>query len=328
MAGTNFNREMITDGPVIVLVEPQLGENIGMVARAMANFGLADLRLVKPRDGWPSEKAKSAASRADHVIDGAKVFETLEEAVSDLKWIYATTARSRDMLKPVCPPDVAAKTLRIRHTQGQRTGILFGRERVGLLNHEVALADEIVTFPVNPAFASLNIAQAVLLMSYEWLKSDIGEGEAQFDMPDATPADRGDLVQLFEHLERALDRVNYFFPPEKRERMVLNLRSIFMCAASYPACLFLRTPCVIAPGAQPVAAGPGAQRTGPQQRRSVPRHGSDRSDTDRLDAPVPSIRPCAFNHYMLWRHRRPAQTDVSCPGGSTIFLDFFLNLPA
>ncbi len=177
MAGTNSERQLLTEGPVIILVEPQMGENIGMVARAMANFGLAELRLVNPRDGWPNDKAQAAASKADHVIDGTKVFETLEQAVADLNFVYATTARERDGFKPVRSPVVAAETLRAKFRAGEGTGILFGRERWGLTNEEVALADEIVTFPVNPAFASLNIAQAVLLMSYEWMKSgmeDIG----------------------------------------------------------------------------------------------------------------------------------------------------------
>ena len=169
MAGTNSERELIAEGPAIILVHPQLGENIGMVARAMANFGLAELRLVNPRDGWPSEKAISAASKADHVIDAARVFTSLEEAVADLNFVYATTARDRYGYKEVRSPVVAANTLRQRFRAGEATGILFGRERTGLTNEEIALADELVTFPVNPAFASLNLAQAVLLMSYEWM---------------------------------------------------------------------------------------------------------------------------------------------------------------
>src|SRR6185312_6329902 len=180
MAGTDRDKPLITGGPAIILVEPQLGENIGMVARAMANFGLSELRLVNPRDGWPNEKARAAASKADHVIDGVVVFETLEQAVADLNFVFATTARERDGFKPVRGPEQAGAALRGRTAAGERTGILFGRERFGLSNEEVGLADEIVTFPVNPAFASLNIAQAVLLMSYEWMKSG-------FDAETATP---------------------------------------------------------------------------------------------------------------------------------------------
>ena len=155
MAGTDRVRRMMQEGPAIVLVEPQLGENIGMVARAMANFGLAELRLVNPRDGWPSEKARAAASKADHVIDGVAVFDTLPEAIADMNYVIATTARERDGFKPVRGPVEAGCILRQRFVSGQKSAILFGRERFGLYNEEVGLADEIVTFPVNPAFASL-----------------------------------------------------------------------------------------------------------------------------------------------------------------------------
>ena len=218
---------MLTGGPVIVLVEPQLGENIGMVARAMANFGLSELRLVNPRDGWPSEKARAAASRADHVIDEVEVFTTLEKAIGDLNCVMATTARRREMLKPVLAPDEATTLAHDRMMGGNKVGILFGRERWGLENHEIALVDEIVTFPVNPAFASLNIAQAVLLISYEWMRASNGKAQANFREQAALPATRQSLVGLLEHLEMALDEANYFHPPEKRERMVTNMRSIF-----------------------------------------------------------------------------------------------------
>jgi tRNA/rRNA methyltransferase len=227
MAGTNRDRPLIAEGPAIVLVEPQLGENIGMVARAMANFGLADLRLVAPRDGWPNEKARAAASRADHVIEEAGVFETLAEAVADLSFVYATTARERDGFKPVRGPQEACRALRDRFDRGERTGILFGRERFGLSNEEISLADEIVTFPVNPSFASLNIAQAVLLMSYEWMKSGLeGPTQTPFSGPDMKPASKQQLFSMFEHLESALDARGYFRPPDKKPRMVENLRSV------------------------------------------------------------------------------------------------------
>lgn len=226
-AGTNKTLELITGGPVIILVEPQLGENIGMVARAMANFGLSELRLVKPRDGWPSEKARAVASKADHVIENTQVYDTLEAALFDLNRVLATTARKRDMLKPVLAPDAAAKLVKSRMDSGEKVGILFGRERWGLENAEVALADEIITFPVNPAFASLNIAQAVLLMSYEWMRTSISEGQTRFEAPEHVPARRESLFSLMEHLESALDEAKYFYPPEKRERMTTNLRNIF-----------------------------------------------------------------------------------------------------
>ncbi|RIY03614.1 RNA methyltransferase [Aureimonas flava] len=233
MAGTNRNDENRTGGPAIILVEPQLGENIGMVARAMANFGLDDLRLVNPRDGWPNEKARASASRADHVIDAVRLFDTVEAAAADLTYLLATTARPRYSVKAVRGPEEAGAELRARIHADQPAGILFGRERFGLSNEEIDLADEIVTFPVNPAFASLNIAQAVLLMSYEWMKSGLEEGAApRFTAPELVPAPKDDLYRFFDHLETSLDTTNFFFPPEKREAMVHNLR-VMMTRAGF-----------------------------------------------------------------------------------------------
>ena len=227
MAGTDKQRDLLAEGPAVILVEPQLGENIGMVARAMANFGLAELRLVNPRDGWPSDKARAAASRADHVIDGTKVYDRLEDAIADLNFVYATTARARDGFKPVRSPVEACRTLRSRFVAGQATGILFGRERWGLTNEEVALADEIVTFPVNPAFASLNLAQAVLLMSYEWMRSSMEDDtETLFSAPEMRPATKAEIHGLFEHLEEALDARGYLRPADKKAKMVDNLRAV------------------------------------------------------------------------------------------------------
>ncbi|MFC6487654.1 RNA methyltransferase [Nitratireductor sp. GCM10026969] len=226
MAGTDKQREMLADGPAIILVEPQLGENIGMVARAMANFGLAELRLVNPRDGWPNEKARAAASRADHVIDAVKVYGDLAEAVADLNFVHATTARPRDNFKPVRGPVEAATDLRARHEGGQKTGILFGRERWGLTNEEVAMADEIVTFPVNPAFASLNIAQAVLLMSYEWMQS-APQGAVLPKPPEQTPATKEHLESLMGYLDHVLSERGYFRTEDKKPKMMDNLRALF-----------------------------------------------------------------------------------------------------
>ncbi|SCB43587.1 RNA methyltransferase [Rhizobium multihospitium] len=227
MAGTNSERALLAEGPAIILVEPQMGENIGMVARAMANFGLVELRLVNPRDGWPNERAQATASKADHIIEATKVYETLEQAISDLNFVYATTARERDGYKPVRSPVVAAETLRTRFKAGEGTGILFGRERWGLTNEEVALADEIVTFPVNPAFASLNIAQAVLLMSYEWMKSGMEDvAEVPFQAIEQRPSTKDQLFGLFDQLEEALDARNYFHPAGKKPKMVDNLRAV------------------------------------------------------------------------------------------------------
>ena len=217
--------------PVIVLVEPQMGENIGAAARAMANFGLTELRLVNPRDGWPNDKAIASASRADHVINGVEVFQTLEDAIADLVFVFATTARNRDIPKIVRGPRQAAQIIRERAETGQKSGILFGRERWGLVNEEIGLADEIVTFPVNPDFASLNIAQAVLLMAYEWMASGLAEGglptRNPIRSPDREPADKAHLFGFFEHLERALDEAGYFKAPELRVSMLEKLRALF-----------------------------------------------------------------------------------------------------
>jgi tRNA/rRNA methyltransferase len=215
--------------PAIILVEPQMGENIGAAARAMANFGLTDLRLVRPRDGWPNRKAKAAASGATGIVDDVKVFDTAEAAIADLEFVYATTARTRDLPKSIVGPREAVAGLRDRAESGQAAGILFGRERWGLTNEEIALADQIVTFPVNPKFASLNIAQAVLLMSYEWMAAGLHGSlptRDAFQPLDLAPAQKEHLIGLMEHLEKALDPTGYFRTPEMKPTMVENLRAI------------------------------------------------------------------------------------------------------
>jgi tRNA/rRNA methyltransferase len=214
--------------PAIVLVAPQLAENVGTAARAMANFGLADLRLVTPREGWPNDKARSAASGADHVIDRVRVFDTLSSAIADLTYVYATTARSREVSKVVVGPREAAAQAR-SHRQG--TGFLFGRERSGLTNEEISLADAIVTFPVDPGFSSLNIAQAVLLVSYEWrLAAFMDEVVALPFGSEIEPAPREQLIAMFEHLERALDDVGFFRPPERRPSLTIAVRAMLQRA--------------------------------------------------------------------------------------------------
>ncbi|WP_375452009.1 RNA methyltransferase [uncultured Devosia sp.] len=227
MAGTDSSIEIVlAPGPAIILCEPQLGENIGTAARAMANFGLWDLRLVRPRDGWPNEKAINAASRADHVLERVRVFETLEAAIADLTLVYATTARSRDLQKTVFGPDEAATRLAAHIGGGAGAGLLFGRERWGLLNEEVALADAIVTLPVEPAFASLNIAQAVLLLAYEWRRHSAAGTALPFGDSMAPVAPREELVGLFGHLESTLDRSGFFTAPDKRPTVINNLRTM------------------------------------------------------------------------------------------------------
>src|SRR5256714_6899973 len=176
-AGTDKTKNwIVAPGPVIVLVEPQLGDNIGAAARAMANFGLARLRLVKPRAGGPNPRAWVAASGAGCVLDEATLHDTVEAAIADLTFVLATTARAHDQAKPVIGPEAAAREMAPRVAAGERVGVLFGRERYGLENQEIALADRILTLPVNPAFASLNLAQAVGIVAYEWVKLASGGG--------------------------------------------------------------------------------------------------------------------------------------------------------
>jgi tRNA/rRNA methyltransferase len=214
-------------GPVIILVEPQLGENIGMAARAMGNFALSRLRIVNPRDGWPNVAATRAAAGADHVLEQAELYPTLEAAVADLDLLFATTARAHDQAKPVVAPQAAAKEIVEHVGRGGGAGILFGRERWGLTNEEVARANRIVTFPVNPGFASLNLAQAVLLMGYEWFKL-ASEATLPFAMPERSPrASQHQMDAFFENLVRELDRVEFLRPVEKRDTMLVNLRNIF-----------------------------------------------------------------------------------------------------
>ena len=227
-AGTDKTKRWIeTPAPIVVLVEPQLGENIGAAARAMANFGLSRLRLVKPQQGWPNEKARVMAAGADRILAAASLYETLNEAIGDCSFVVATTARNHDQAKAVVSAEAAAAEVMPRVAAGENVAIVFGRERIGLENHEVALADRIVTLPVNPAFASLNLAQAVVIVAYEWFKR-AGGGALPFSMPEKSPpAPKQQLDALFADLERELERVEFFRPEEKRGTMSINLRNIF-----------------------------------------------------------------------------------------------------
>jgi len=228
MAGTNQTSPSITGGPAIILIEPQMGENIGAAARAMYNFGLTDLRLVRPREGWPNGRAVAMASGATPVIEAARVFGSTAEAVADLSWVGATTARLRDMSKTVLEPQAAAQAMRDHDPAGAGVGILFGPERSGLENDDVARANALITFPVNPAFASLNLGQAVLLMGYEWFKATAARDWAPRERPE--PASQHDLEGLFGHLEAELDHAGFLHPPEKRPSMVRNIRDMFLRA--------------------------------------------------------------------------------------------------
>jgi len=227
-AGTDKTKRWLeTPAPIVVLVEPQLGENIGAAARAMANFGLSRLRLVKPQQGWPNEKARVTAAGADRVLEAAKLYDSLPDAIGDCSFVLATTARNHDQAKPVIGADEAAREMAPRVAAGENVAIVFGRERNGLENHEVALADCIVTLPVNPAFASLNLAQAVVIVGYEWLKRQSG-GALPFAMPQKSPpAAKQQLDAFFADLERELEKVEFFRPEEKRGTMSVNLRNIF-----------------------------------------------------------------------------------------------------
>jgi tRNA/rRNA methyltransferase len=204
-------------------VEPQLAENIGAVARVMANFGLSDLRLVAPRDGWPQERAWASASGANWPLDEAKVFASLAPALADLRLTLATTARPRETTLPVMTPREAAASLQAGVGQGWPVGLLFGGERAGLATHHIALSQGIVTVPVHTRHKSLNLAQAVAICAYEWrCAEDAGPPAAFAD--DTPPADQAAMLGLYEHLESELDAAGFFHPPEKRPSMVRNLR--------------------------------------------------------------------------------------------------------
>ncbi len=221
----------VKGAPAIVLINPQLGENIGMSARAMLNNALTDLRLVDPVHGWPNEKAVNPSAGAEVVLEGVQVFDTTGAALADLSHVYATTARDRDMTKRVLTARAAAKEMRQVIAEGGRPGVIFGREAWGLNNKDVALTDTLVTIPMNPAFSSLNLAQAVLLIGYEWFQSvDVTIGIDERVPKHTRLANKQELVGMFEHLEKELDDCGFLRPPEKRPTMVQNIRNMFQRA--------------------------------------------------------------------------------------------------
>jgi tRNA/rRNA methyltransferase len=231
-AGTDRSKAPLGGGPTIILVRPQLAVNIGMCARAMANFGLDDLRLVNPRQGWPRsdeyrEVAYAAAAGATDLLDAARVFTSVEAAVGDLHVLYATTARERGQMKAVLSPSVAMGAT--ASAISEKRGILFGPERTGLDNDEVALADAIITFPSNPTYASLNLSQAVLLCGYEWFKAAHGDAPPPPTIPrvQSPPAQREMLLAFFNFLEDKLEENGFFRPVTKKPGMRRNLRNIF-----------------------------------------------------------------------------------------------------
>ncbi len=231
-AGTDKTKPPLAGGPAVILVRPQLAVNIGMCARAMANFGLDDLRLVNPREGWPRSDdyrkvAYSAAAGATALLDGARVFDSVGAAVADCHRVYASTARERGQAKAIMTPSVAMAGTSA--AAGEKHAILFGPERTGLDNDEVAIADAIVTFPSSPAYASLNLAQAVLLCGYEWFKAAHGDAAPPSTIPRATspPAQREMLLAFYDYLEARLDENGFFRPATKKPGMRRNLRNIF-----------------------------------------------------------------------------------------------------
>jgi tRNA/rRNA methyltransferase len=231
-AGTNRTTPGRRGGPAMILVRPQLAVNIGMCARAMANFGLTDLRLVSPRDGWPRsgayrKGAHAAAAGAVHLLEAARLFETVEAAMLDLNFVWATTARERGQQKQILTPAEAMPECARKIGNGEKSGVLFGPERTGLANDEVALADAIITFPVNPAYASLNLAQAVLLTGYEWVRA-VTDARAPFSMVQRSPAaPREMILSFFAYLEGELERAGFFRPAGKQPVMRRNLRNMF-----------------------------------------------------------------------------------------------------
>ena len=223
--------EPASGSPVVILVGAQLGENVGAAARAMQNFGLTDLRLVRPACGWPNVKALNAASGATEVLNRVQLFDTVEDGTADLQRLYATTARTRDLAKPVVTPSQAARETRAALARGERVGILFGPERTGLANDELIYADAVLRVPVNPRFFSLNLAQAVLLVAYEWFQAAATAPERREIAPAGRPATKGELARLLEHLVSELDAADFFRTPDRRQSMAQALRLIFARAA-------------------------------------------------------------------------------------------------
>ena len=211
--------------PVIILSHPQLGENIGAAARAMANFGLADLRLVAPRAGWPNAKATAMAAGAAQLVESARVFAHVGDALGDLNFVLATTARERGIAREVLTPAEAARRLRAASTRGEKTGILFGNERAGLDNDEISLCNAVITIPT-AVFASINLAQAVLIVSYEWFRACDATPPARLERgPLQRKPTRTELIQTFEHLERELLASGFLYPPDKVDAMIRAIRA-------------------------------------------------------------------------------------------------------
>ena len=213
--------------PSVVLVRPQMGENIGAAARGMWNFGLDRMRVVAPRDGWPSQKAVAMASGAGRLLDEAGHFDRVEDALVDAHFVFATTARPRGLTKPVLSPEEAMRQAAERVARGENVSIMFGPERSGLENEDIAQANAIVSVPVNPDFPSLNLAQCVLLLGYEWRRATENIQAETMEMAKTEWAVTGDIEKLSEHFETTLDQAGFFFPEAKAEGMKTNLRNLW-----------------------------------------------------------------------------------------------------
>ena len=215
------------NSPAIILINPQIGENIGASARAMANFGLTDLKLVNPRDGWPSETATANAVGALDIMSPVEVFDNTAEALKEYHTVYATTARQRDMRKNVMTAKKAAQNIRAQQAKGLKTAILFGGERAGLTNDDIALAHHIISVPVNPDFSSINLAQSVLLIAYEWFQAGDQSASEQLPIGDSAPVTHEELNEMIERLEQELDSHRFFRNPDMRPTLMQNIRNIF-----------------------------------------------------------------------------------------------------
>lgn len=229
MSGTDHAKDQGWGGPqpAFVLVAPQMGENIGAAARAMWNFGLERMRLVNPRDGWPNPKAVAMASGAGRVLDQVQVFYETPDALADLNYVFATTARPRDLTKPVVTPEKAMEQARDMIADGQKVGVLFGPERAGLQNWDIVRANAIISVPVNPAFGSLNLAQCVLLTANEWRRQTVETDPATMMMGKTRFATGIEVEKFSDHLQQKLDDAGFFWPEHKAESMALNLRNLF-----------------------------------------------------------------------------------------------------
>ena len=224
------------NAPIILLVEPQLVENIGMTARAMMNTGLSELRLVNPRDPWPlgevhQQRMAAASSGADDILTNAKIFATLEEAIADLNYIYATTARTHDMVNRIMTPKAAIPDMIHRAGAGEKVGVMFGRERTGLINDYIVLANAKITIPLNPEFSSLNLAQSVLLIGYEWYQAQDKTPDNYINVGDSRPATRDEYLNFYRRLETALDTNGFFTSEGMRPTITRSLQNMLQRAA-------------------------------------------------------------------------------------------------